>query len=35
VPKTQQQLVVEALDEQWSVERFHSELDAQTLKRKA
>ena len=35
VPKTQQRLIVEVLDEQWSVERFHSELDAQTLKRKA
>ena len=35
VPKTQQQLVADALNEQWNVERFHSELDAQTLKRKA
>lgn len=35
VPKTQQQLVAEALNEQWSIERFSAELDAQTLKRKA
>ncbi|NIF23849.1 phytanoyl-CoA dioxygenase family protein [Candidatus Pantoea multigeneris] len=35
VPKTQQQLVAEALAGEWSVETFNAELNAQTLKRKA
>ncbi|WP_342754066.1 phytanoyl-CoA dioxygenase family protein [Pantoea sp. MBD-2R] len=35
VPKTQQQLVAEALNAGWSVEKFEAELDAQTLKRRA
>lgn len=35
VPKTQQQLVVEALNAGWSVEKFEAELDAQAVKRRA
>lgn len=35
VPKTQQQLVSEALKGRWSAEKFNEELDAQALKRKA
>ena len=35
VPKTQQQLVTEALNAGWSVEKFEAELDAQALKRRA
>lgn len=35
VPKTQQQLVSEALKEKWSIGKFTAELDAQTMKRKA